>query len=84
MTTWRWLAMAMIATGAQAEIAGPQLPPAQKTTAAQQAIARDIQSLAWAEVPFLPLGEYKQPTAYRKSVAGVLDGTAVFWNVRPA
>ena len=52
--------------------------------ASQQAIARDIQALTWEEVPFLPLGEYKQPTLYRKSVTGVLDGTAVFWNVRPA
>lgn len=51
---------------------------------AQRATARDIQALAWQEVPFLPLGEYKQPTAYRKSITGVLDGTAVFWNVRPA
>ncbi len=52
--------------------------------AGQQGLARDIQALAWQEVPFLPLGEYKQPTAYRNSIAGVLDGTAVFWNVRPA
>ena len=41
-------------------------------------------ALAWDEAPFLPLGEYKQPTAYCTSSTGVLDGTAVFWNVRPA
>ena len=52
--------------------------------AGQQAVARDIQAQAWQDVPFLPLGEYKQPTAYRSAVTGVLDGTAVFWNVRPA
>ncbi len=50
----------------------------------QQALARDMQALAWEEVPFLPLGEYKQPTAYRTAITGVLNGTAVFWNVRPA
>jgi peptide/nickel transport system substrate-binding protein len=52
--------------------------------AEQQRICRDIQQLAWDEVPFLPLGEYKQPTAYRTNITGVLDGTAVFWNVQPA
>jgi len=52
--------------------------------AAQQDLARDIQNLAWEDVPFLPLGEYKQPTAHRTAITGILDGTAVFWNVRPA
>ncbi len=52
--------------------------------AGQQRLCRDIQALAFEEVPFLPLGEYRQPTAYRTSVTGILDGTAVFWNVRPA
>ena len=51
---------------------------------AQQALCRDIQGLAFEEAPFLPLGEYKQPTAYRSSITGILDGTAVFWSVRPA
>ena len=54
------------------------------TPAEQQRICGEIQALAWDEVPFLPLGEYKQPTSYRKAITGVLDGTAVFWNVRPA
>ncbi len=52
--------------------------------AAQQGLARGIQDLVWENVPFLPLGEYKQPTAYRTAITGVLDGTAVFWNVRLA
>lgn len=51
---------------------------------AQQRLCRDIQALAFEAVPFLPLGEYRQPTAYRDTITGVLDGTAVFWNVRPA
>ena len=54
------------------------------TLAGQRRICGDIQALAWDEVPFLPLGEYKQPTSYRRAITGVLDGTAVFWNVRPA
>ena len=50
----------------------------------QQQICRDIQALAFEEIPYYPIGQYKQPTAYRKSITGILDGTAVFWNVRPS
>jgi peptide/nickel transport system substrate-binding protein len=52
--------------------------------AAQAAICRDIQLEAMHEVPFYPLGQYLQPTAYRSSITGVLDGFATFWNVRRA
>ncbi len=52
--------------------------------AAQQAICRDIQLEAMREVPYYPLGQYLQPTAYRSSITGVLDGFATFWNVRRA
>ena len=49
--------------------------------AAQQAIARQIQLRVWDTVPFVPLGQYFQTTAYRKNVRGALDGFATFWNV---
>jgi peptide/nickel transport system substrate-binding protein len=52
-------------------------------TAEQQRICRHIQTLAIEEVPYIPVGEYLQPTAYRSNITGILDGTAVFWNVRP-
>jgi peptide/nickel transport system substrate-binding protein len=52
--------------------------------AEQQRICREVQALAFEEIPYYPIGQYKQPTAYRKSITGILDGTAVFWNVRPA
>ncbi len=52
--------------------------------AAQQATCRDIQLQAMQDVPYYPLGQYLQPTAYRSSITGVLDGFATFWNVRPA
>ncbi len=52
--------------------------------AEQQRICREIQALSFEEIPYFPIGQYKQPTAYRSSVTGILDGTAVFWNVRPA
>jgi peptide/nickel transport system substrate-binding protein len=52
--------------------------------AAQKAICRDIQLEAMQDVPYYPTGQYLQPTAYRSSITGVLDGFATFWNVRPA
>ena len=50
----------------------------------QQRICRDIQLTAFDEVPYYPIGQYKQPTAYRDRITGVGSGTATFWNVRPA
>ena len=55
--------------------AAPTLP-------AQQAIARDIQAQVFETVPFVPLGQYFQTTAYRKTLTGALDGFATFWNVK--
>jgi peptide/nickel transport system substrate-binding protein len=52
--------------------------------AARAALCRDIQLQAMQDVPYYPLGQYLQPTAYRSGIAGVLDGFATFWNVRPA
>ena len=52
--------------------------------AEQQRICRSMQTAAFDEVPFYPIGQYKQPTAYRTRLSGILNGTATFWNVRPA
>ena len=52
--------------------------------AAQKAICTEIQKQCLVDVPFYPLGQYIQPTAYRKSITGVLNGFPTFWNVRPA
>ena len=43
-----------------------------------------IQAQAFEDVPFLPLGEYLQPTAYSTSLKGVLPGAPLFWNVERA
>ena len=41
-----------------------------------------IQGIAFRTVPFVPLGQYVVPTAYRRNVTGVLHGPAVLpWNV---
>jgi peptide/nickel transport system substrate-binding protein len=49
----------------------------------QKTIAADIQKEAYDQVIYIPLGEYTQPSAWRKSLTGVLDGpaTPVFWNI---
>ncbi|WP_370690862.1 ABC transporter substrate-binding protein [Falsiroseomonas sp.] len=49
---------------------------------AQRAIAAEMQRLAFVEVPYIPLGQYVLPTAYRRSLTGVMRGPPVFWNVR--
>jgi peptide/nickel transport system substrate-binding protein len=50
--------------------------------AAQQRICRDIQQVAFEDVPYLPLGQYFQATAYRRNLTGVLKGLPMFWNVQ--
>jgi peptide/nickel transport system substrate-binding protein len=49
--------------------------------AAQQGLARDIQVQAFQDVPYVPLGQTLQPTAYRSRITGVMQGFPVFWNV---
>jgi peptide/nickel transport system substrate-binding protein len=49
----------------------------------QKKIAASIQQEAYDQVIFIPLGEFTQPSAWRKSLTGVLDGpaTPIFWNI---
>jgi len=49
----------------------------------QKKIAADIQKEAYDQVIYIPLGQYLIPSAWRKSISGVLDGpaTPIFWNV---
>jgi peptide/nickel transport system substrate-binding protein len=49
----------------------------------QKKIATEIQKEAYDQVIYVPLGQYTQPTAWRKSLTGVLDGpaTPIFWNI---
>ncbi|MBO1077718.1 ABC transporter substrate-binding protein [Roseomonas haemaphysalidis] len=51
--------------------------------AAQKKVAEDIQRQALeVDAPYLPFGQYIQPTAYRSDLQGILPGFATFWNVR--
>jgi peptide/nickel transport system substrate-binding protein len=52
--------------------------------AAQQQIGRQIQLQAFQDVPYLPVGQYFQATAYRRSLTGVPKGLPLFWSVRRA
>ncbi|QPF82575.1 ABC transporter substrate-binding protein [Bradyrhizobium genosp. L] len=49
----------------------------------QKKLAIEIQKEAYEQVIFIPLGQFRSPSAWRKSLTGVLEGPAppVFWNV---
>jgi peptide/nickel transport system substrate-binding protein len=50
--------------------------------AGQKKIAAEIQETVFEDVPFYPLGQLYQPTAYKKELTGVLEGFVLFWNVK--
>jgi peptide/nickel transport system substrate-binding protein len=52
--------------------------------ASQQRIAADIQAQAFVDVPFLPLGQFFQPTVQRRTLVDGLKGMPLFWNIRRA
>jgi peptide/nickel transport system substrate-binding protein len=51
---------------------------------AQQQICRAIQQRAWQFVPYIPLGQYFQPTAYHRRLTGVREGFPQFYDVQRA
>lgn len=50
----------------------------------QARIGVAIQKEAFESVPYVPLGTFYQPTAYRKDLMGMLKGLPLFWNIRRA
>jgi peptide/nickel transport system substrate-binding protein len=42
----------------------------------------EIQTQAFEDVPYYPLGLSHLPTAYRADITGMLEGFVLFWNVR--
>ena len=59
----------------EAWLDAPDLP-------AQRKIAEDIQRTVWDEVPYIPVGQWSLPTAYRATVTGILRSPyPTFWNV---
>ncbi|MCW3473498.1 ABC transporter substrate-binding protein [Limobrevibacterium gyesilva] len=49
---------------------------------AQKKIAEQIQLQAFQDVPYIPLGQVINPTAYRANLTGMIEGVPVFWNIR--
>jgi peptide/nickel transport system substrate-binding protein len=59
----------------EAWFSAPDLP-------AQQKIAAEIQIEAFASVPYIPLGQFDRPTAYRSTLSGVIPAPPpILWNV---
>ncbi|MBV8426460.1 MAG: ABC transporter substrate-binding protein [Hyphomicrobiales bacterium] len=49
---------------------------------AQQKIAAELQQEVFTDVPYVPLGQYLQATAFNTRLSGVPNGFAIFWNVQ--
>jgi len=49
----------------------------------QKKVAAEIQQQVYDQVIYIPLGQFFGPSAWRKSLNGVLDGpaTPIFWNI---
>jgi peptide/nickel transport system substrate-binding protein len=53
--------------------------------AAQKKICEQMQTVAFKEVPFIPIGSYKIPAALRSGISGVVHaGNTVFWGAKKA
>ncbi len=50
--------------------------------AEQRRIAAQIQAQAFVDMPFLPLGQFFQPTTQSRTLEGGLQGMPLFWNIR--
>ena len=50
--------------------------------ATQKKLADQIQLQAFADVPYIPLGQTISRTAYRANLTGVLEGLPLFWNIQ--
>lgn len=78
--------------GPQAWFGWPDIPQLEKLVtdwvrAADESnrkrLANEIQKVAFTEVPYVPWGEWLQPTAFRRGVRGLLKfGHPIFWNVK--
>ena len=100
-TTWEGLDVSVPGShqplrghGAQAWAGWPTMPRLEELReawfnapdlAAEQRIAREMQRVAWEEVPFIPLGLVRPPQAWRRHLTNVVKGgPALFWGVRRA
>ena len=80
--------------GAKAWFGWPTVPEVERlreawfrapTLTEQQRIARELQIAAFEAVPYIPLGQWSQPTAFRSDLTGFVKAQShVFWGVRRA
>ncbi|WP_298723716.1 ABC transporter substrate-binding protein [uncultured Ferrovibrio sp.] len=89
--TFNTAAHTYLRAGASAFDGWPNIPAIEELRAAwleattveeQREIGRKLQEICLKEVPFIPLGLFYFPTAYRSNLEGILDTFPVFWNVR--
>lgn len=83
---------ALSGAGPRAWYGWPDIPQLEKLTTdwvretdqtKRKQLADEIQEVAFSEVPYVPWGEWVQPTALRRNVRDVLKfGAPIFWNVR--
>jgi len=53
--------------------------------AKQRALLEAMHARLWVSLPYVPLGQFKQPFVWRKTVTGVLKtNTLVYWNIEKA
>ncbi len=50
--------------------------------AAQKKAAEQLQLQAFQDLSDMPLGQWRQPTAHRTDLQGMLTGLPLFWNIR--
>ena len=50
----------------------------------EKRLAREIQTVAMAELPYIPIGAYWTNTARRRTVTDRVPGFAIFWNLKKA
>ena len=55
---------------------------AEESPAAQLTLARKLQEQALDDVPYLPLGSYDQPVAYKAGLTGLVPGLVQFTGIR--
>jgi peptide/nickel transport system substrate-binding protein len=79
-------------TGQHAYFGWPDIPQLERLVAEwvrasdqsqRKQLAEQVQKVALREVPYVPMGQWVQPTAFRKNVRNILNfGAPIFWNVR--
>ena len=81
----------MRGNGAQAWVGWPTVPRLEELRdawfdapdlATEQRLAREMQTVAMDELPYVPCGSYLSLTAIKKNLTGRVPGLALFWNLR--